>query len=164
MESALFQRTLVLLPSKGWWHVLYLLEAEQTCFSSHCWSITLVAHKQCLDYSVDREEHFFFLPQKNHSFKKAAPLPTGSCHGAAPTCFLSAWKTFLLPESQVSVSPATSGRFLAVRLHAGRRAVLSSVLWDLQGPRGAQVQPQLLPSLSAAVLEQEEGQAWVSCL
>lgn len=96
--------------------------------------------------------------------KGATSPPTGTHHVVAPSCLLSAWKTFLLPESQGSLSHATAGFFLAVRFHAGRGAVLSHLLWDLQGPRGSEVQPQFLPGLSATVLEQEGGQARVSHL
>lgn len=83
-------------------------------------------------------------------------------HGAAPPCLLSAWKALVLPESQGGFSHATSGCLLTPGLHAGRGVVLPHLLRDLQGPRGAEVQPQLLPVLPAAVLEQEESAARVS--
>lgn len=100
----------------------------------------------------------------NSRGSQRTPLPSGTKHGAAPPSVLSAGKALVLPDSESGSGHATSGRLVTLGLRAGRGAVLCRLLRDLQRPRGAEVQPQLLPSLPAAVLEQEEGAARVSHL
>lgn len=103
-------------------------------------------------------------PFFNSRRSKRTPAPSGTNHGAAPPSVLSARKALVLPGAQSGSGHATSGCLVTLGLRAGRGAVLCRLLRDLQRPRGAEVQPQLLPSLPAAVLEQEEGAARVSHL
>lgn len=112
--------------------------------------------------SVFREHVYKFVRRSRSELCDLQPRPVSDAFTAQS--FLSARERRPDPEPQSDRGGAAPSTDLELTFSRGGPAVVSCVLRDLRRPRGPALQPQLLSHLPEPVLEQEDGQARVSCV